>query len=85
VASAVTDTPLPPGLVAVGEVGLAAEVRPITATARRLAEAARLGFRTAIVPRGCASGAPAGMKVVEAADLQEALAAARRPRLAPID
>jgi DNA repair protein RadA/Sms len=81
VASAVTDTPLPPGLVAIGEVGLAAEVRPVTATARRLAEAARLGFTAAVVPPGCATGAPAGMQVVEAADVREALAAAQRRRL----
>jgi DNA repair protein RadA/Sms len=39
-----------PDTVALGEVGLGGEVRTVTQAARRLAEAARLGFRTAIVP-----------------------------------
>ncbi|MFL6139878.1 MAG: DNA repair protein RadA [Frankiaceae bacterium] len=74
VASAVADAPLPAGLVAIGEVGLAAEVRPVTGLGRRLAEAARLGFTRAVVPLGCGAAAPAGMQVVEAADLHGALA-----------
>jgi DNA repair protein RadA/Sms len=36
--------------VALGEVGLAGELRQVSQTARRLAEAARLGFTEAIVP-----------------------------------
>ena len=43
-------TPLATGLVAIGEVGLAGEVRRVTGAARRLAEAARLGFTHALVP-----------------------------------
>ena len=39
-----------PGLVAMGEVGLAGDVRPVPGLTRRLAEAARLGFTRAIVP-----------------------------------
>ena len=38
------------GVVAIGEVGLAGEVRPVTGARRRLTEAARLGFTTALVP-----------------------------------
>jgi len=38
-------------LVAVGEVGLSGEIRSVTQLERRLAEAARLGFKGAIVPR----------------------------------
>ena len=38
-------------LCAIGEVGLAGEVRPVSAVGRRLAEAARLGFTAALVPR----------------------------------
>ena len=49
-ASAASDTPLPKNLVAVGEVGLAGEVRRVTGVQRRLAEAARLGFTHALVP-----------------------------------
>ena len=46
--------PVAADLVAVGEVGLGGEVRQAAQTPRRLAEAARLGFRTAIVPASVA-------------------------------
>ncbi|MEO7837717.1 MAG: S16 family serine protease, partial [Acidimicrobiales bacterium] len=49
-ASAVTDRPFPADVVACGEVGLGGEVRQVGHMARRLAEAARLGFRRAVVP-----------------------------------
>ena len=38
---------------AIGEVGLTGEVRRVGAVPRRLAEAARLGFKYALVPPGC--------------------------------
>src|SRR3954465_6519777 len=50
VASAHAATAVPEGLVAVGEVGLGGELRQAPQTARRLGEAARLGFRAAVVP-----------------------------------
>jgi DNA repair protein RadA/Sms len=49
-ASAHAGLPVPPDVVACGEVGLGGELRQVHQTARRLAEAARLGFRRAIVP-----------------------------------
>ncbi|MDT5038177.1 MAG: hypothetical protein QOE03_3362 [Micromonosporaceae bacterium] len=77
VASAAHDLPLAPDLVAVGEVGLTGEIRRVGAVGRRLSEAARLGFRFALVPLGCgpaATGsAPAGMRVLEVADVRAAL------------
>jgi len=79
VASAHIDKPLRSGLVAIGEVGLAGEVRKVSGVGRRLAEAARLGFTRAIVPVGCDDAAPAGMAVYEAADLQSALTAGMPP------
>ncbi len=42
---------LPAGFVAFGEVGLAGEVRPAPRGQERLKEAAKLGFRHAIVPK----------------------------------
>jgi DNA repair protein RadA/Sms len=63
-------------LVAIGEVGLTGEVRRVSAVPRRLAEAARLGFRQALVPPGTGPAAgpvPEGMRVVEVRDLREAL------------
>jgi DNA repair protein RadA/Sms len=50
VASALADRPVPAGVVAVGEIGLGGELRQVPQAARRLAEAARLGFTAAIVP-----------------------------------
>ncbi|GIH98280.1 DNA repair protein RadA [Planobispora takensis] len=52
VASAAGDRALPPGMVVLGEVGLAGELRPVRDVRRRLSEAARLGFTRALVPTG---------------------------------
>ena len=71
-ASAASDTPLPKNLVAIGEVGLAGEVRRVTGVQRRLAEAARLGFTHALVPADPGK-VPPGMKVTEVADMGDAL------------
>jgi DNA repair protein RadA/Sms len=76
VASSSRDWPMASGLVAIGEVGLAGEVRPVSGVGRRLAEAARLGFTRALVPVG-AGPAPKGLIVTEVADLDAALRAAR--------
>jgi DNA repair protein RadA/Sms len=58
-----------------GEVGLAGEIRAVTGIPRRLAEAARLGFRQAVVPMGAldAATAPASMEVIEVCDIREAV------------
>jgi DNA repair protein RadA/Sms len=72
VASAANDLPLPLGMVVVGEVGLAGEVRRVTGVQRRLAEAARLGFTKALVPID-SGPAPDGMHAVEVRDLVTAL------------
>jgi DNA repair protein RadA/Sms len=47
--SSVTDRPLPPDAVFLGEVGLGGEIRPVAGLDRRLAEAERQGFRRAFV------------------------------------
>ncbi len=71
-ASAASDTPLPKNLVAIGEVGLAGEVRRVTGVQRRLSEAARLGFTHALVPADPGK-IPDGMRVLEVADVGQAL------------
>jgi DNA repair protein RadA/Sms len=60
ISSAAADLSVPGSVVAIGEVGLAGEVRRVPGVARRLAEAERMGFRRAIVPAGTAGlpGAP---------------------------
>jgi DNA repair protein RadA/Sms len=74
-AGSVADRALPPGTVAMGEVGLAGEIRAVTGLPRRLAEAARLGFRKAIVPIGAlgAEHTAAGMEIIEVCDIREAV------------
>jgi DNA repair protein RadA/Sms len=74
VASAHDDIALPADLVAIGELGLAGDVRRVSGVSRRLAEASRLGFARAVVPAGCGPY-PAGMQVLEAEDLRDALRA----------
>jgi DNA repair protein RadA/Sms len=76
-AGAKTNLAGPAGLVAIGEVGLAGDVRRVGAVGRRLAEAARLGFTRALVPAGSGATAPAGLTVTEVDTLGRALAAAR--------
>lgn len=76
VASSQLDLPMPAGMAAVGEVGLAGEVRSVPGVQRRIAEAARLGARCVLVPPGAAD-APAGsaprVRVKEVADIRSAL------------
>jgi DNA repair protein RadA/Sms len=76
VASAANDLPLAPDLVAIGEVGLTGEVRRVGAVPRRLAEAARLGLKYALVPPGsgpAGASVPAGMRVIEVDNVRSAL------------
>ena len=72
IASSATGRPLPADLVTCGEIGLGGELRQVHRTERRLAEAARLGFSQAIVPRS-APDAPNGMRLARVASLGEAL------------
>lgn len=73
--SATEQLPLVGRLAAFGEVGLSGEVRPVPAISRRLAEAARLGFRRAVVPLGSlAEGEPpTNITVIEVPDVHTAL------------
>jgi DNA repair protein RadA/Sms len=72
-ASACRNRPLPASAVVIGEVGLAGDLRRVSGMERRLAEAARLGFTTALVPHGVKS-VPAGMYALPAKTINGALA-----------
>ncbi|MFG6286479.1 DNA repair protein RadA [Actinotignum schaalii] len=73
-ASAYVDLPLAPGVIAIGEVALTGELRPVTGLPQRLNEAARLGFTLAIVPeRTDSSKLPEGIRVQRCADIRQAL------------
>jgi DNA repair protein RadA/Sms len=74
IVSAVVGRPLGSDTVALGEVGLGGELRQVTGTGRRLMEAARLGFRRAVVPAST-PGLPDGIELVRVATLAEAVAA----------
>lgn len=87
-ASAYADLPLPATTVVVGEVGLAGDLRPVSGMDRRLAEAARLGFTTALTPPG-APASVGGLRTVAAANIVAALQhlksiADHRSRQAPL-
>lgn len=77
VASAARDFAIPPTLIALGEVGLAGEVRRVASSQRRLTEAARLGVTHAIVPRDSGKH-PQGLEVIEVSSVREALGAMSR-------
>ena len=75
-ASSLRDRPVLANAVAIGEVGLLGELRPVAGVERRLREAARLGFATAIVPqpgRGGRAVEATGLDVVEVATLRDAI------------
>ena len=73
------DLTLPPGTVLIGELGLGGQLRPVAQLEQRLQEAARLGFRRAVVPKGSGLGRLAAgleLQLLEAGGVAEALVAA---------
>ena len=76
VGSAAKGLALPADLVAIGEVGLAGEIRKITGAQQRIQEAARLGFKKAMVPAGSDIKVE-GIEVLEVARLDQAISKVR--------
>jgi len=72
--SSMRDQPLSQELIVFGEVGLAGEIRPVPSGQERLFEAAKHGFKRAIVPIGNVpkNGIP-NMEIIGVKSLQEAL------------
>lgn len=75
-----TDTKIPSDMVFIGEVGLGGELRSVARLEKRLAEAAKMGFRSAVVPKLSLRGIhkPEGLAVFGAATLAEAMALIRK-------
>jgi DNA repair protein RadA/Sms len=72
--SSLKNKPLPMGLVAFGEVGLSGEIRPVQNGQDRLKEAAKHGFKTAIIPFANAPKKPVpGIKTIAVSNLKAAL------------
>jgi DNA repair protein RadA/Sms len=74
-ASSSRDVPVRADTVLIGELGLSGELRMVSQMPTRLREAAKLGFKTAIVPRRMRRGEPwpDDIRVIEARSLREAL------------
>lgn len=72
-ASTWADRPLPSDTVVLGEVGLVGEIRAVSHPAQRMREAARQGFRRALVPPSCVEYAPAGLHAVGVKRVSDAL------------
>lgn len=74
--SSLKNKPLTEGLIIFGEVGLGGEIRPVQSGQERLREAAKHGFKTAIVPTANAPKRPiAGLEVLAVSHLKEAISA----------
>ncbi len=74
VISSLRNRPLPHDLLVFGEVGLSGEIRPVPSGQERLKEAAKHGFKRAIVPRANApKEPPAGLTIVAVTRLEQAL------------
>ncbi len=75
IASSVKDRPVRADAVLIGEIGLSGELRSVGQLDVRLREAAKLGFKAAIVPRRVRRSLPwpKGIEVLEARSLRQAL------------
>ena len=72
--SSLRNRALPHDLLVFGEIGLSGEIRPVPSGQERLREAAKHGFKRAVIPKGNApKQAPAGMEVVAVERLEQAL------------
>ena len=76
IASSVRDVPVRADTICIGELGLSGELRMASRTSERLKEAAKLGFKSAIVPKRLQRRGVAwseDLKVIEARSLRQAL------------
>jgi DNA repair protein RadA/Sms len=72
--SSLDDAPLPNSLIAFGELGLAGEIRPVPFGEERLREAAKHGYKLALVPEAnVPKRPPQGMTVRGVSRLAQAL------------
>ncbi len=73
IASSYRDMGVDPSLVAVGEVGLSGELRPVSQLERRVSEAARLGFKRCLVPKRGSQVRDKDIELIPASTLREAI------------
>ena len=80
VASAAWDVPVPPDVLAIGEVALSGDVRRVSMLPQRVAEAARLGYQRILVPPGSLERLgtlPAGVRAIEVGHVDKAFRSLR--------
>lgn len=82
IASSLKDQPVRADMVLVGEVGLSGELRWVSHMEARLREAAKLGFKSAVIPRRLRAKVtiPGGFEIQEARSLREAIKIAFVPK-----
>jgi DNA repair protein RadA/Sms len=73
IASSSRDAGVDPGLVAIGEIGLTGELRAVSQLDRRVAEAARLGFKRCLVPKVGAKVSSKDIELIPVSSLREAI------------
>ncbi len=77
-ASSLREVPIGSEVIAFGEVGLSGEIRAVSQAELRLKEAAKIGFRKAVIPRGSSSRLREnfGLEIIPVGNVSEALEAA---------
>jgi len=75
IASSFYDRPVPADAAIIGEIGLSGEIRAVSQVNLRINEAAKIGFRRIFMPkmRRSISDIPPGIKIIECANISEAL------------
>jgi DNA repair protein RadA/Sms len=75
IASSFRDVPVAADLAVVGEIGLSGELRTVSQLSRRLREAANLGFRRCLLPKGARQGKdiPSEIEAIGVRSVAEAL------------
>ena len=74
IVSSFRDRQLPRDMVIFGEVGLSGEIRPVPSGQERLSEAAKHGFKRALIPKGNVPQQPIkGIEVIGVTRLDQAL------------
>lgn len=74
--SGLRDVVIDDSTIAFGEIGLSGEIRSVSRPLARVSEAARLGFKTCILPKSCLKqlkGIPEGINVIGVSSLKEAI------------
>lgn len=75
-ASSLLNVPVPARTLIAGEVGLSGEIRAVSQLPRRLGEAAKLGFKAALVPdanRDATSGGRGSLRLIPVGSVSDAL------------